>query len=522
VSALLKSVVSISAATALSRITGFLRTMTQAATLGTGVVANAYTFSNTLPNQVYELFMGGLLSSIFIPILVERLTNKGPEDARELVGALLTLILPVLLAVVAIGVVFANPIVAFTTGWGGDTGGDTTELAVLLFRIFAVQILFYGLGALGIGILNSHRRFFLAAFAPVLNNLIVIAAFGGYALLAPARLEAAILLLAWGTTLGVAAMGAVLLPTAYRLGYRPRPRLGHPALGTAARLAGPMFVFVAASVGVQLFAYYLATRFDAAPDLQYAFVVFQLPYGVFIVSITMALMPDLSERSARNDTDGYREMLSFGLRTASFISVPAAVGMATLSVPTIGLLYQRGGFEAGDTRVVAAILASYAFGLVGYSAYFVLARSFYARQNTRIPAAINVGLLAVYVAAAVPLSAIFGIRGVALALTVSYGAAALALLAAMRREIGGVDGRRLASSLLKIGLAGAAMYTVATAGVALLGEGDGTLQYALTLALVGAASLGAYLLAALLLRVEELRSALAMLRRRTPSEDRAS
>lgn len=91
----------------------------------------------------------------------------------------------------------------------------------------------------------------------------------------------------------------------------------------------------------------------------------------------------------------------------------------------------------------------------------------------------------------------------------------------MRREIGGVDGRRLASSLLRIGLAGAAMYAVATAGVALLGEGHGTLQYALTLALVGAASFGAYLLAALLLRVEELRSALAMLRRRTPSEARA-
>ncbi len=492
--------------------------MTQAATLGTGVVANAYTFSNTLPNQVYELFMGGLLSSIFIPILVERLTNNGEEDARRLVGALLTLILPVLTAVVAAGVVFARPIVSFTTGWSGATGGETTELAVLLFRIFAVQILFYGLGALGIGILNSHRYFFLPAIAPVLNNLVVIAAFGGYALLAPERLEAAILLLAWGTTLGVALMGAVLVPTAYRLGYRPRLRLGHPALGTAARLAGPMFVFVAASVGVQLFAYYLATRFNAAPDLQYAFVVFQLPYGIFIVSIAMALMPDLSERFARGDVGGYRQTLSSGIRTASFISVPAAVGMATLSVPAIGLLYQRGDFDLGDTRLVAAILASYSFGLVGYSAYFVLARSFYARQNTLTPAAINAGLLALYVASAVSLSALFGIRGVALAFTVSYGATALVLLAAMRREVGGVDGRRLASSLLRIGLAGAVMYAVASAGTTLLGEGFETLQYALTLLLVGAVSLAAYLAAALMLRIEELRSVAALLRRRSSSE----
>lgn len=117
-----------SVATTLSRITGFLRTMTQAATLGTGVVANAYTFSNTLPNQVYKLFMGGLLSSIFIPILEDHLTNKGEEDARKLVSAMLTVLLPVLAAAVALGVIFARPVVAATIGWGGDT----TELAALL------------------------------------------------------------------------------------------------------------------------------------------------------------------------------------------------------------------------------------------------------------------------------------------------------------------------------------------------------------------------------------------------------
>ena len=93
--------------------------------------------------------------------------------------------------------------------------------------------------------------------------------------------------------------------------------------------------------------------------------------------------------------------------------------MATLAVPMIGLLYQRGDFDAADTQVVAAILASYAFGLVGYSAYFMLARSFYARQNTQTPAAINAGLLVVYVVTAASLSALFGIRGVALAFTVS-------------------------------------------------------------------------------------------------------
>ena len=98
-------------------------------------------------------------------------------------------------------------------------------------------------------------------------------------------------------------------------------------------------MFVAASVGVHLFAYYMATRFNAAPDLQYAFVIFQLPYGIFVVSVAVALMSELSELSARGDEASYRNTLCFGLRAVSFILIPAAVGMATLSVPAVGLLY---------------------------------------------------------------------------------------------------------------------------------------------------------------------------------------
>jgi putative peptidoglycan lipid II flippase len=524
--AILRSALSMSAATTLSRITGYARTMTQAATLGTGVVANAYTLSNMLPTQIYELFMGGILASIFVPLLVERLTRHGEEDARRLTNALLTLILPFLATVALLGIVFAEPLVALTTAWGPAEdfsqreAQEATSLAVLLFRAFALQILFYGIGALATGVLNSHRRFFLPTFAPVLNNLIVIASFGAYALLAGERPTTAIYALAFGTTLGVAVMSLVLVPPAWRLGYRPRPTLGHPALLAAARLAGPVFVLVAATVGVQVAVNLFGSSLGGVEKLFYAFVIFQLPYGVFVVAVATALVPELSERFARRDADGYRESLSFGLRTTAFVAVPSTVGLVVLAEPIVGLLYEHGNFTREDTSEVAALLIAYGVGLLGYAASFVLVRSFYSRQNTKVPALLNVGLLALYVALAYALSRTMELAGVALAFSVAYTVLALALLAAMRREIKRLDGRRLLLSVARILAAGAAMYAVARGGLLLTGAGSGTLDRAVILALVGGGALAAYLGVALVLRTEEVGSSVALLRSRTAKGDK--
>lgn len=510
-----------SVVTSVSRVTGFFRATTQAAVLGTGVIGNAYTTSNVLPNQIYELFVGGLLSSIFIPLLVSRLANNGEEDSRNLANALATLILPFLAVVALLGVLFAEPLVGLATNWGAsnrfsrEQAEQAKDLAVLLFRVFALQIFFYGIGALATGVLNAHRRFFLPTFAPILNNLTVVAAFGGYFLLAPRDPLAAIYLLAFGTTLGVVVMSLMLLPAVWRLGYRPRVRLRHPALGSAARLAGPLLVFVASSVGIQVFATFLGTGFFGVAQLQFAFVIFQLPYGVFVVAIATALVPELSERYARGDTDGYREGLSFGLRTMAFIVIPASVGMITLPKPIVGLLYERGKFGANDTEQVSALLVAYGFGLLGYAAYFVLVRSFYARQNTKAPATLNVGLLVLYIALAYTLSnTSMGLVGIAVAFSLSYAILALALLAATRRDLKRLGGRRLLRSLLKILASGAVMYAVATAGTALLGTGSNALDRLAILALVGGASLAAYLGTAHLLRAEELKGAAALLKRR--------
>src|SRR5215210_4139816 len=528
--AILRAMLSISAATVLSRATGYARTMAQASVLGIGVVANAYAVSYLLPGLIYELFMGGILYSIFIPLLVDRMTREGEEDARRLTDALLTLMLPLLVAVTLLGIAFAEPLVTLLTNWTAaedlspEAAQRTTDLAALLFRVFALQIFFFGISTIATGVLQSHRRFFLPTFAPVLNNLIVIASFAAYALLAWRHPSAAVYLLAGGATLGVAVMTLALVPTMWRLGYEPHPRLRHPALVPAARLAAPMLVLVAASVGVQAVAYLIGTSFNAAPQLYYAFTIFSLPYGVFVVAVATALMPELSEKYSRGDTEGYRDTLSFGLRLVAFVAIPSTVGLVVLAEPVIALLYERGEFGPQATQEVAALLVAYSVGLLGYSAYFLLVRAFYSRQNTKTPAILNVVLFVIYATLAYGLSRFMEVIGVALALSGANVVLALLGLAAMRRETKRLDGRRLLRSLAKILAAGAAMYAVARGGMALLGDGSGTLERAFIVAVVGGVSLAAYLGVALLLKAEELKPAVALLRRRgqEPSPDSSS
>ncbi|MDQ3891876.1 MAG: oligosaccharide flippase family protein, partial [Actinomycetota bacterium] len=252
----------------------------------------------------------------------------------------------------------------------------------------------------------------------------------------------------------------------------------------------------------------------AVPELNYAFVVFSLPYGVFVLAIETATMPELSERHARRDAEGYRDTLSFGLRTMAFVVVPSSVGLIALAEPTVGLLYERGDFTPEDTRVVANILAAYSVGLLAYAAYFLLVRAFFSRQNTKTPALLNTVRFAFYAALAYGLSRVTGVIGLALALSATNVIFALFSLAAMRKEIGRIDGRRLSLSLTKILAAGAAMYVVAWGGTTLLGVGSGLLERVVILAFVGGGSLAAYIGVAFLLGVEELKSAVALLRRR--------
>jgi putative peptidoglycan lipid II flippase len=179
------------------------------------------------------------------------------------------------------------------------------------------------------------------------------------------------------------------------------------------------------------------------------------------------------------------------------------------------LLYERGSFDAEDTETVSRLLVVFAAGLLGYSVYFFLVRAFYSRQNTKTPAALNVAIFLLYAVLAYGLSRVLGVTGVVLALSTAYAVLAILGLAATRREIGLIEGRRLLRSLLKILAAGALMYVVARTGTLLLGAGSDLTERLFILVTIGGASLAVYIGVAFLLRTEELESAFTLLRRRS-------
>jgi putative peptidoglycan lipid II flippase len=189
--------------------------------------------------------------------------------------------------------------------------------------------------------------------------------------------------------------------------------------------------------------------------------------------------------------------------------------MISLSEPIVGLLYERGSFDAEDTETVSRLLVVFAAGLLGYSVYFFLVRAFYSRQNTKTPAALNVAIFLLYAVLAYGLSRVLGVTGVVLALSIAYAVLAILGLAVTRREIGLIEGRRLLRSLLKILAAGALMYVVARTGTLLLGAGSDLTERLFILVTSGGASLAVYIGVAFLLRTEELESAFTLLRRRS-------
>lgn len=458
-----------SVGTALSRITGFLRTIVTTAVLGITVtrLGDAYTVANTTPNVVYDLVLGGILSAVFVPVFVEALETRGLRQARHSARVVMTftvlLLVAVMLAVIAAGSLVIH---AYTLGRHGEGIAGLRTLAIFLLAFFMPQIVFYGWGAVATGLLNAHRRFAAPMFAPILNNLVVIATMIVYAVLSsghrvtpetittPERLTLAI-----GTTLGVVAMTVALWPSLRRTGFRWRPSfdLGDWALRRMARLAGWIVVYVLGTQASYLVVTFLALKSQGA-IIAYntVYTFFQLPFAVFVVSIFTALLPSMSSRWTVADVDGYRALLSQGLRGMALVVIPSSLGYVALAGPIMRLVLEHGQVTGTDTHLLAHLLALFATGLVSFSAFQLFLRAFYAMQDTRTPALINLVASALNAGVNVLFFRYLGVEGLALGLTTSYTFATIVAAVVLRRRLGGLDGRRVAASFSRIGVAGAA------------------------------------------------------------------
>jgi O-antigen/teichoic acid export membrane protein len=341
---LLKDNLVVAAGTALSRITGVARLL--AVYLLSRRLADAYLLANNTPNIVYELILGGILTATLVPLFTQHL-EADDEDATS---AVVSVTLVALAALTAIAFVVAPLLILF---YGQNVDGDDRDqflrVGLYLSVLFVPQVFFYGCMALGSALLNARRRFFAAAWAPVLNNLVVVTVLVIAGTSASGKLglddvdsnKGLLVLLGLGTTSGIAAMALSLLPALRRAGVRIRfrPRLRHPAVRAAAGLSGWTLGYVIANqVAAQTVLFLAVEDAGSVRSYQVGFIFFQLPHGLLAVSLMTTFQPDLARAFVQRAWPTFHARLLQGLRLLVAVMVPAAVGYLTLAV----LVVQRG------------------------------------------------------------------------------------------------------------------------------------------------------------------------------------
>jgi putative peptidoglycan lipid II flippase len=446
---LARSTAAMSAGTILSRLTGFVRQWSMAVALGVTLtskgaipIASAFNISNNIPNMVYELVAGGVISSMFIPIFLEKLDRDGESAAFRMANTLFSLFLLVLGVVALVGTLFPEPFV-----WTQTLTKSVADrqLAVYLFRFFAVQIIFYAWTALTTGVLNSYRKFFAPAIAPLFNNMVVIIAMlGFYVPLRDTRPDLAIIALGVGTTLGVVALCLAQVPPLLKLGFRFRwsMDLSDPSLRKMLRKGAWLLLYVAVNMVGISFRNTYAT--DALPDgaavLSYAWMWYQLPYGVLAVSYISAIFPELSRAAGQPSWDAFKGYLSRGLRSMALLMLPS-VAILFATGRQLVTLFRFGAFGADAVPIVTAVLMAWTVGLFFFATYILVLRAFYAMQDTRTPALTNIALTTVHIVLyalltrAIP--GTYAIVGIPLADSAFFILHTIVLLVIMRRRIGG-------------------------------------------------------------------------------------
>lgn len=492
------------AATVASRVLGLIREIVTAWLFGATNAKAAYVIAYYLPFFVQRLLLGGTLSIVFIPTISRYLAQGDGRGARAVSGSLFTLVFGIGILMVISGQVLAPLIIPLAApGFAASPG--LVVLAVQLTRIIFVAMLFLALSVFVTGFLQAHQQFTVPALAPLLFNAVII---GGTLLLGPVM---GIQGLAISWILGTAAQFLVQLPSARRLGLRMLPLdLKHPAVGEIGRLAVPAMLGLAV---VEINAYVgrffasllpLSPGVNAVAVLDYAYEVIQAPVGIFAISIATAIFPLLSRHAAADATQELRATTSLGLRATLFAIAPVAAIAIVLREPLIQLLFERGQFTVEATRAVASAVAAYAIGLPAIAVYYVITRTYYSLHDMATPVRVGVIMIILNAVLDYLLMRLLGAPGIALATAIVSSLNVGALLWLLRRRLHGLEGRRLARSTARIGVA-AVLSAVAMVGMnQVLPESGEFLEAVLRIAIGAVAGGIVYLAVCRLLRVEEL------------------
>jgi putative peptidoglycan lipid II flippase len=498
-----------------SRILGWIRLLVIGSQFGASRELDAYFAAFRIPDAIFQLVVAGALSAALIPVFQQYRARGQDAEAWQLASSIINLVVIALAGLSLLMAIFA-PIVVPVVAPGFDE--PTTELTVRMTRVMLLSPVLIGMGAVVTGILNSHQQFAVPAIAPLLYNLAIIAA---ALFLAPVMgVEG----LAVGVAVGSLAHLAIQLPSLARVGqrYDLTIGLGHPGVRRVAWLMGPRMLGLAAGQLNFLVSTVLASGLPegSLTAYNYAFQLSQIPVGVVGVSIAVALFPTLSQDAALGRIGEIRRQVVTAVRVLIFVAAPLMAVMIVLREPLTAVFYQYGEFGEVATARTASTLLFFAIGLGGHVVVHVLARTFYAMQDTRTPVTWAIIAVAINVPLMAALVGPMGVEGLALALSISALLEVLGLLWSLHRRIESVDEAAILRSLLRAAIAASAAGLLMFGGLTLVeiaigGLLDNVVGRLLILVLLSAAGGATFLVIAAALRSPELTQLRGILRRRT-------
>ena len=379
----------ISVAVGASRVLGLIRESVFAALFGGGALADAYQLAFTIPNLLRDLFAEGALSSAFVPTFTASLVKEDRERAYHLGNLVLTGVVLVTGLLTALGIVFAEEIVALIAR-GATEDPEKAALAAGLTRVMMPLLSVVSLSAVWMGMLNAQRKFMAPAFAPAMFNVASIAV-GVTLLFLALDGEDAILIWSVGTMAAGVVQALVQLPSLWRLGYRPWLRIkglwSHPGVRRIVRLMLPAIVGLAAvQINILINSSFAWSLGDGPlTQLRYAFRIFYLPIGLFSVALATVTTTRVSEDAAREDTSALKSATAEGMGAVWMLMSASCVGLLVLAHPVVSLLFERGAFSGEDTAATALVLQAYVLGLLPYGLVKILAPVFFSIDRPRIP-----------------------------------------------------------------------------------------------------------------------------------------
>lgn len=419
------------AGTTLSRLSGFVRVLAVIWVLGQHALSDAYNLANTIPNLVYELLLGGVLSATLLPVLMQALAKRLVDEDDESVSAIVTFLTVVLVAATALfwlaAPLLMDIYLALSSGHGA---GPEKALATSWLRLFTPQLLFIGLTAISNALLNARRRFASVAFSPVIANVVTIVALlvggrmvSGASVTAYRTDTAALMVVGLGTTAGYVLQLLAQVPAMLRCDLRLRPvwRPSDPALGTIARLSGwTLGVVVTNQLSYSVDAVLANIRYGNYSAFTYAYTFMQLPYAVVAVSIAYAVAPDLANLWSSELKEAFANRIGYAVRVVVVLLLPGGVGYALLAHPVVVIATAHGNESLGSADLTGSLLAIFALGLPGFSVFLLLMRAFQAKQDTRSMFWLYLMENVLTIAGAALLYPFIGVRGLAATWIGSY------------------------------------------------------------------------------------------------------